>query len=181
MVKEAGLGREAADSLRELGILLNYNAYGEKLEDLLVPPAALYRELHQFADPFDFIRQGPSFALLREAFRSDMKLLDGLQPEQKTDHAQIFLLPAQPWARRISGIAANTLAQRDAGRSVALLTEKSDGSYVVSVRSAKPDEKPAHVFCGGFPSGGGRKGAGGINSLPADGLKDFAARFAAYF
>ena len=48
-------------TLRELGECLNYNAYGDSLEDLHFHPAELYRRLHRFADPLEFAARDPAF------------------------------------------------------------------------------------------------------------------------
>ncbi len=73
------------------------------------------------------------------------------------------------------------LTEQSKEKSFAVLTEKEDGSFVASIRSANPGSKPASEFCLGFASGGGRRGSGGINALPADELEDFSRRFFAYF
>ena len=44
------------DVLRELGECLNYNAYGESVEDLLFHPAELYRRLRPYTEPLEFAR-----------------------------------------------------------------------------------------------------------------------------
>ncbi|MFZ6644109.1 hypothetical protein ACO0LO_00195 [Undibacterium sp. TJN25] len=181
MAVEAGLPQTARGQLCELGTLLNYNAYGETLADLHVPPAELYRDLHQYAEPFDFIAGSANFALLKHAYLQDMGLLGDLRPQWEQKNGAIYVLPNQPWARRISGLLANKLQVECCDKSIAVLTEKPDGCFVVSVRSAAPEQKAAHGFCSSFATGGGRQAAGGINSLQTCDVDAFAERFFSYF
>ncbi|MES2071686.1 MAG: DHH family phosphoesterase [Pseudomonadota bacterium] len=181
MARQAGLSGAASAQLSELGNLLNYNAYGESVADLHVPPASLYQDLHQYLDPFDFIAGSGNFSLLKQAYQQDMGLLEDLQPRWEQENGAIYVLPNQAWARRISGLLANKLKIACCDKSIAVLTEKADGCFVVSVRSAAPMQKTAHGFCSSFATGGGRQAAGGINSLQTCDVEDFAARFFSYF
>ena len=52
-------GFEDSSSLERLGVLLNYNSYGETEADLFFPPAELHRRLAAYADPLSFVRSGP--------------------------------------------------------------------------------------------------------------------------
>ncbi|HTD04220.1 hypothetical protein [Undibacterium sp.] len=181
MAKQAGLSEAASGQLSELGNLLNYNAYGETLEDLHVPPALLYQDLHRYLDPFDFIAGSSNFTLLRQAYQQDMGMLEDLQPRWQQKNGAIYVLPNQAWARRISGLLANKLKIECCSQSIAVLTEKADGCFVVSIRSAAPEKKTAHGFCSSFATGGGRQAAGGINSLQTCDVEGFVARFFSYF
>lgn len=49
-----GLAEDRLAALRELGECLNYNGYGDSVDDLHFHPAELYRRLHGYADPFAF-------------------------------------------------------------------------------------------------------------------------------
>jgi hypothetical protein len=62
-------------------------------------------------------------------------------------------------------------------RAHAVLTEKSNGSYLVSVRAPLNRKKGADELCRKFATGGGRAAAAGINDLPADQFDEFARRF----
>jgi hypothetical protein len=176
-----GLGESSVRALADLGQLLNYNAYGESIEDLHVAPDMLYRALHLFADPFDFIATSPCYRLLAEGYRHDAARIEHLTPYWHSEASAVYILPPTQWARRISGIFANKLATSTDKRSYAVLTERADGSYVVSVRSGQPTERAANGLCEKFPSGGGRKAAAGINSLPAAELDNFIKAFSDYF
>jgi len=169
------------ESLEKLGNLLNYNAYGEQIEDLHVAPDTLYRSMSEFADPHDFIDASMYFPALEDGFRSDMARLASLVPDWHADEGAIYILPNAPWARRVSGVFANQLVQQGEGRSFAVLTESSDGSFVASVRSGRPEQLCANAFCERFRTGGGRKAAAGINVLPSSDIDRFAQAFSAHF
>ena len=58
-----------------------------------------------------------------------------------------------------------------------MLTAKPEGGYVVSVRAPLAAKSGADTLCSQFDSGGGRKGAAGINHLPESELGRFIASF----
>lgn len=168
-------------ALATLGRLLNYNAYGETLDDLHMRPDALYRELHSFADPLEFVSASPCFAQLEHGYWCDLSHADSVEPYWNCDDCAVYVLPNAPWARRISGTFANMLAVEARDKSFAVLNERSDASFCVSVRSAKPDALPAHGLCERFAGGGGRRAAGGINALPCASIDMFVDAFSSYF
>ncbi len=181
MAGHLGLTIVQADALQLLGTVLNYNAYGESVADLHIAPDALYRALRPHADPFAFIAEAAEYRLLVDGYAQDAERMESLQPRWSGPCGDIYVLPDAAWARRISGIFANRLAAQGAGRSFAVLTGQSGGSFGVSVRSGAPNASPAHRFCEGFATGGGRKLAAGVNRLPADDVEPFSERFFAYF
>lgn len=181
MAEKAGLNKNQAQQLYTLGSLLNYNAYGEQVEDLTISPVALYQDLHQYQDPFDFIAHAENYSLLSDSYKEDMAMLDEIRPTCEQKFAAIYVLPSHSWARRISGLLANKLKDQSKDKSFAVLTQKPDGSYVVSVRTADPINKSASGFCSAFASGGGRQAAAGINSLPVEELAQFSKKFFSYF
>lgn len=177
------IGLTEADTLRlaELGRALNYNAYGESLDDLHFSPHDLYGVMSRFADPFDFINSTWQYRNLLDGYFDDIACMRGLTPHWKWQDGEIYLMPNAKWARRVSGTFANELTSRGGAMSFAVLTENKDGSYVVSVRSGAPASHAAHVFCEQFPGGGGRQAAAGINRLPNAELERFIRLFSAYF
>ncbi|HYD61240.1 MAG TPA: hypothetical protein VEC35_12825 [Noviherbaspirillum sp.] len=177
----AGLHAREIDALEMLGRLINYNAYGELVEDLCVAPDELYRAIHPFHDPLDFIFSSMHYPILADGYHSDLERMENLHPCLTSALGELYILPPTPWARRISGVLANSLAARGDGRSFAVLTERTDGSYVVSVRSGRPALLAADAFCERFESGGGRKSSAGINVLPASDLDYFIRAFLEYF
>jgi hypothetical protein len=176
-----GFGAEALERLRELGVLLNYNAYGERVEDLHVAPDALFRQLQPYADPLVFAAEDPQFTRLRQGYADDRARARGVRPEVENERVALYVLPGEAWARRVSGVFANELARSAPGRAHALLTRRSEGGFLVSVRA--PVERPsgADEFCRQFPSGGGRRGAAGINHLSDERYEEFARRFVEAF
>ncbi len=174
------LGMPAQDraALRELGILVNYNGYGPALEDLHFHPAALYRELYMLGDPLVAVRErSATFCRLQQGYAGDSEAVRKLGPVQQTDRLAVYVLPDQPWARRISGVFSNDLTNDAPDRAHAVLSATADDSYVVSVRAPLNRREGADALCRQFPSGGGRAAAAGINHLPADRLDDFLAAF----
>ncbi len=165
------------DHLRELGECLNYNGYGESLEDLHFHPAELYRALSGYADPFAFIAEAPQFATLSQGYAADMALAAATQASETRASGAVYILPDAAWARRVSGVYANDLATAHPNRAHALLTRSPRGHYVVSVRAPLADKRGADLLCQRFDTGGGRKAAAGINVLPENRIPDFIAAF----
>ena len=179
LARRHGLGEGETALLAELGLLLNYNAYGERLDDLHFDPLALAAQLLPYQDPLDFVRHNPCFARLREGHAADMAAAASLQPWREGAGARLYRLPAEPWARRVSGVLANQLAAGDPQRALGLLSARADGDWTFSLRVPAGASLEADAFCRRYPSGGGRKRAAGINRLPDEKLEEFAAAFLA--
>lgn len=173
------LGLDAARlaALQELGECLNYNAYGDSVDDLYFHPADLYRRLHPYSDPFAFIAEAPEFARLREGYAEDMQAAQQTRAYVERPSGAVFVLPDAAWARRVSGVYANALATAHPDRAHALVTRSPKGYYVVSVRAPVNNRVGADTLCMRFDGGGGRKAAGGINNLPESQLDDFVRAF----
>ena len=177
----AGLAPAAAERLKDLGVAINYNDYGEAIADLLVPPVELADEMLAYTDPLDFADRSPTFRHLADGFCEDMDKARRLEPHQKAAGAILFLLPDAAWARRVSGTLANDLAKANAGSAVAIVSTKTGGGYLVSLRVPKEFSVSAEAFCRGFPTGGGRRTAAGINHLPSEALNTFTEAFEKQF
>jgi len=171
------LSQEQLDSLQELGELLNYNGYGANLNDLHFTPNALFRSLQDYSDPFVFMEESADLAVLREGFRDDMKQAMKQPEMDKTALNRIYSFPDAPWARRVAGVFSNLRAREREDAAHALIVENGDKSLRISVRAPLSDRKNADTLCLSFPTGGGRKAAAGINSLPVEMLDDFIALF----
>ncbi len=169
--------------LEDLGTYLNYNGYGERVEDLHFAPDELFRLVSQHQSPFGFIAEGKEhFARLADGYQTDMGKAASTQPESfSTEHAAILVLPDEAWARRVSGVYSNDLTNLHPDRAHAVLTEKASGSYLVSVRAPLNRKKGADELCRKFATGGGRAAAAGINDLPAAQLAEFARQFTAQY
>ena len=163
--------------LQSLGECLNYNGYGETLDDLFFDPADLYRQLRPFADPFAFLAESPAYQTLKTGYQDDMARAVTVKPTEARATGRIFMLPAEKWARRISGVFGNQLAVESPAQAHSVLTAKAGGGYLVSVRAPLVARSGADDLCSQFDSGGGRRGAAGINHLPEAELGRFIALF----
>jgi len=181
MAEKAGIDAMTTAALGRLGVCLNYNAYGNTVSDLCFDPEDLARQMFPFADPEEFIRNSPAFAKLDACFDEDMRRARALEPAQRVPGATMVVLPDEAWARRVIGVLANELAQARPGCAIAIVSPNPAGGFTVSVRVPPQHPVAADEFCRGFPTGGGRKLAAGINHLPAAELDRFAASFEARF
>lgn len=169
-----GLSEAQLDLLDRLGTYINYNGYGSTLEDLHFEPAKLFELIRPYSTPFAFVSEArETFESLEGGYRQDMAAAAAVEPTRRTDRSAVFILPNEPWARRVSGVYSNDLANRFPERAHAVLTERSDGTYLVSVRAPLRDKQGADTLCRKFPTGGGRAAAAGINALPSDRLDAF--------
>ena len=163
--------------LKRLGICINYNGYGATINDLHFPPDELYQAIQPYADPLAFINESTAFTKLSEGYEHDMGSAAALKPELQNEVQAVYILPAEPWARRVSGVFANDLAQASPQRAHAMLTRLEDGGFVVSVRAPFSNKSGADDLCRQFETGGGRKAAAGINLLPDDQFDLFIDKF----
>lgn len=171
--KPLNLNEKQLESLKALGTYINYNGYGAALEDLHFKPADLYGAIKPYQDPFAFIQEAPEYTTLEQGYLQDIQSAEVVKPALENESFAIFILPDAAWARRVSGVFANQLAQDHQDRAHAILSEKSDGSYLVSVRAPLNNKVGADDVCRRFPSGGGRKAAAGINDLPKSDYDQF--------
>lgn len=177
LARSLGLDAAPVAILRELGTAINYNAYGEREADVAIAPAALYRVVARYDDPFHLFRAEPIVGHLCGLRDADLARAQEMGAVRASPTAAAYLLPDEPWSRRVSGTFANRLAAAAPARAYAVLSPRADGSYVVSVRTA-PGCGPAAVdFCRRFPGGGGRRTAAGIASLDRGVLQPFLSAF----
>ncbi len=172
-----GLDETCLKQLRELGICINYNSYGESVDDLHISPVELFCRLRTYQDPLTFINEDDTFERLRSGYIKDMSRSSKLRPEMETEKWALYVLPAEAWARRVSGVFGNQLAQAAPHRAFAVLTLLPAGGYMVSVRTPFAANRGADELCRQFPTGGGRKLAAGINNLPQELLSKFITKF----
>lgn len=170
----AGLSSEQKSQLKELGILINYNGYGAKIDDLHFDPTDLYQALRQYLSPFDVIEDKASpFYQLQSAYQSDMNHALSIEALHKSEKLALFELPNTAWARRISGVYGNLLANRSPNSSHAVITLNDDDTYTVSLRAPLNNKQGAGEICSSFATGGGREAAAGINALPKEKIAEF--------
>lgn len=175
------LSENQLNALCELGECLNYNGYGETVADLFFPPDTLYQLVHRHVDPFTFIHEESAFKTLKKGYAEDMARAQEIRPERTSHSGSVYILPDAAWSRRISGVFSNALATGSPDCATAVLTQRTAGGFVVSVRAPIMTKTGADEVCSRFETGGGRKGAAGINVLPENQLEKFIAEFYAVF
>jgi len=182
LAKHQNLSDDDIGLLENLGTYINYNGYGSDLTDLHFEPAVLYKKLLPYVNPLDFIRDGNAdYQRLECGYQEDMNAAQNLQAQTASDSSAVFILPNEKWARRVSGVYSNDLANQNPDRAHAVLTEKTDGNYLVSVRAPLNNKTGAVDLCRQFPTGGGRAAAAGINDLPASMFDDFVSSLEAMY
>jgi hypothetical protein len=164
--------------LRLLGEAVNYNAYGDSEADVRIHPAALYRLLAHYDDPFDAIAQAPIVRELDALRLADLDRACAVAPRHQNAASLAVVLPDALWSRRVLGPFANELAARDPQRAHAVLKELGSAAYVVSIRAPLASPYGADLLAHEF-GGGGRVGAAGIDRLPAADVPRFIAQLAA--
>lgn len=88
---EAGLSKTQSEQLNELGTLINYNGYGAQLEDLHFHPAALYKALLKYANPFDvMIDLSSPFYVLQTAYKEDMARALAIEPKYQSQILALY-------------------------------------------------------------------------------------------
>jgi single-stranded DNA-specific DHH superfamily exonuclease len=182
LAKPLGLNEQQLIQLENLGIYINYNGYGSAIEDLHFPPAELFERVRPYVNPFDFMTDDrDSFEKLETGYHQDMQSAASQPAEFANAKAAVFILPNEAWARRVSGVYGNDLANQYPARAHAVLTVKANGNYLISIRAPLENKTGADEFCRRFPTGGGRAAAAGINDLPADQLNDFIDQFNQFY
>ena len=168
--------------LKALGIYINYNGYGRTVDDLHIAPAKLFELLVNYENPLDLIAEQDSvFYQLERAYQSDMQQADNAKVLVDNDVCKMVQLPDEKWARRVSGVFGNELANRAPKKAHAVFTVNEDGSYTVSLRAPLVNKQGAGDICVQFPTGGGREAAAGINQLPAQMIEQFIKSVSQYY
>jgi len=179
LAKKLQLKPQQLDLLENLGIFINYNGYGSELDELHYQPQQLFQQLLPYSNPLDFIKDSREhYQKLEAGYQSDLQAAESAERLVTNETIALYVLPNQAWARRVSGVFSNQLANQFPDRAHAVLTTKSNGNYLVSVRAPLNNKRGAATLCRQFATGGGREAAAGINDLPADKLHEFIDRFA---
>ncbi len=170
------------ETLKNLGICINYNSYGSSIADLYFAPDQLYRDMASFQSPLDFISAHPKiFTQLQQGYEEDMTHARSIIPEFQSDTVAVFILPDAAWARRVNGVFGNFLANLNPARAHAVITLNQGDDYQVSVRAPLTNKTGADELCSAFPTGGGRQAAAGINHLPGEQLGIFIHKFENFY
>lgn len=175
LANKIGLSQDDTAFLKELGTLINYNGYGANLADLHIEPDELYKTLLAYPCPLALRddRSSP-YHTLKLGYEADYANVSELEPISESKIACVYELPCEPWARRISGVFGNELANKAPDTAHAVLTLNTSGDdYTVSVRAPLSNRVGADDICASFPTGGGRKAAAGINQLSRSSKCDF--------
>ena len=178
LANEAMLSPTQRAQLRLLGEAVNYNAYGDSEADVRIHPAALYRWLAHYDDPFEAVAQASIVRELDALRRADLDRARAVAPRHQDEHSVAVILFDAPWSRRVFGPFANELAERDPQRAHAVLKELANGGYTVSLRAPFAAPHGADALAREF-GGGGRVAAAGIDHVPAADVPRFIARLAA--
>ncbi len=192
LAKQNNLTLAQQSLLKELGIYINYNGYGHSVDDLHFHPANLFKTLLNYSDPFALINeQGSAFSQLKDAYLADMNKAESAMVVIENTRFKAVQLADEPWARRVSGVFGNELANASPDKAHAVITlnkstlNKStlhaDNRYTISLRAPLSNKQGAGELCASFPTGGGREAAAGINALPAEMLGDFFDSVSKYY
>lgn len=175
------LSTEKLEQLKLLGTCINYNGYGSSLEDLIFTPEELYKKIKPYRDPFDFIKNEPAYKTLVDGYNEDISNAEAIKPVYESATHAVFILENKKWAKRVSGVFANQLAQENPNRAHAMLTKNDENGFMVSVRAPLNNKTGADELCRQFKSGGGRKAAAGINHLAMKDYEYFVQTFTSSF
>ena len=182
LAKPLGLNETQLKTLQNLGIYLNYNGYGAKLDDLYFDPAELFQLTSQHQTATAFMQEDmQTYGTLETGYHDDMTKAASIVPEFNQSHAAVYMLPNESWARRVSGVFGNDLANQFPNRAHAVITELATGDYIVSIRAPLSNKKGADQICRQFPTGGGRAAAAGINCLAKLDVDKFTNVFSSFY
>jgi hypothetical protein len=183
MAEQAGFNQTDIDFLCDLGTLINYNGYGASLADLHIPPVQLFEQLLAYPDPFSLRTDKASpYYTLKQGYDQDYAFVASLTPIVDDAICRVFELPCAAWARRISGVFGNELANQSPTRAHGVLTlNENQQDYTVSVRAPLTNRVGADDVCTQFETGGGRKAAAGINALPLNEKSTFIEALSRYY
>lgn len=182
LAKKAGLKEQQSSQLKELGTLVNYNGYGESLDDLHYTPSDLYQALVQYDSPFDCIADTNSvFYKLGAAYMQDLTQVQSAKVLTDSNKLYAIELEDAPWARRISGVYGNELANNNPDKAILVLTKNVGKTYRVSLRAPINNKQGAGDICSQFETGGGRAAAAGINELPNSSLDELINAVSEYY
>ncbi|MDB5103573.1 MAG: hypothetical protein JWP91_1262 [Fibrobacteres bacterium] len=187
LASSGGASSHEAALLRRVGLLLNYNAYGEMPGDTLFEAGWLAERMAPYASALDFCWEESIIGPLAARFDADRGRFQELSPLLDAGGARAFLVPDEPFSRRYAATWANERVMQEPGDALALIHPRADGTFMVSIRAPRDwratgtTAPSAADLAKEFPTGGGRKLAAGIDALPGEMLEGFLERFGAYY
>ncbi len=174
LADELKLTKKQKSSLKELGMLVNYNGYGKTEEDLHYPPAELYKSLMAYDNPFAVIADVASpYTRLKAGYDADLTNAQAIPVQADTNAVLVAELPNAAWANRISGTYGNILAAQNRDKAIVIVSNNLHDGLTISLRAPKSNPYDAADICSQFVTGGGRESAAGINALPVSELNRF--------
>ncbi len=177
MAKSENLSDDQITVLKQIGLVVNYNSYGQTVEDLFYSPEEIAEAVKACgSDIFRFTEQSDIFSTLLENFSADMSSAVCQEPYSIGENTVIYTLPNEPWTHRIMGSFSNHLVSTNKDLACAIAVLNSDGTYRISVRSSINNPHGAGDLCKKF-GGGGREKAGGVNNLDESELDNFKKEF----
>ena len=82
MAKSENLNEEQTTLLKQIGLVVNYNSYGQTVDDLFFPPEEIAKAVKACgSDIFRFTEQSDIFPTLLENFSADMSSAVCQEPE----------------------------------------------------------------------------------------------------
>ena len=181
MAKSEGLDDEQINLLKQIGLVVNYNSYGQTADDLFYSPEEIAEAVKACgSDVFRFTEQSDIFSTLLENFSNDMASAGCQEPYSINENGVIYTLPNEDCTHRIMGSFSNHLVSTNKDLACAISVLNSDGTYRISVRSSINNPHGAGDLCKKF-GGGGREKAAGINNLPESELEEFKEEFEGTF
>jgi len=181
MAKSENLSDEQVNLLKQIGLVVNYNSYGQTVDDLFYSPEKIAEAVKACgSDVFRFTEQSDIFSTLYENFSNDMASAGCQEPYSISEKGVIYKFPNEVWTHRIMGSFSNHLVSTNKDLACAILVLNSDGTYRISVRSSINDPHGAGDLCKKF-GGGGREKAAGINNLLESELEEFKEEFESAF
>ncbi|ACJ28374.1 Acetyltransferase [Shewanella piezotolerans WP3] len=182
LAEKADLSTHQAELLKELGTLINYNGYGAVFEDLHFHPAELFSALLAYESPFEVLADIHSpYHKLQTAYAADMNNALAVESRYSSETVAVYELADAAWARRISGVYGNLLANNSPDKAHIVLTENKDNSYTASLRAPLTNKQGAGDVCSQFNTGGGRAAAAGINNLAVEDISGFIKAVETYY
>jgi len=177
MAQSENLSDEQILILKNIGLVVNYNSYGQTVDDLFFLPEKIAEVVKACGtDIFLFTEQGDIFSTLLDNYNADMSLAMCQEPYSISNNGVIYTLPNEAWTHRVMGSFSNHLVSTNNDLACAIAVLNSDGTYRISVRSSINNPHGAGNLCSKF-DGGGREKAGGINNLPDSELANFKEEF----
>ena len=165
---------QSRQRLRQLGEVINYNAYGDVVTDLHIAPDELANRIAPYTSPFEFIASDDALERLVNGCESDMAKARACRPVEADSVLAAFVLPDAAWARRVSGVFSNQCVESFPDRAHIVATIDPQGRYTISLRAPRSNAQCADDVAVMF-GGGGRHAAAGINRFDPARLSELLA------